>query len=242
MAGDFRIRFPEKEIRWIPARRNFPGLAPAVLRSKVLGLLLPHLGASLLLHGNVVAHRGKTFAFCGPVGQGKSTLTAFLLNRGFSLLSDDIACIVRKGKELFCESGTPEIRLWPRSAARLMRGGLLGEPLWPHTKKKRFYLTPNTEWDFKREPASLRAVFLLSRKREGNSVRVEVLPAREALAGLLASAYCPVLKDPAVLRLQLEEAAKLIRTVPVKRLVYPSGFPYLSRVEQALLPHLGSYS
>lgn len=242
MAGDFQVRFSEKEIHWIPARKNFPGLAPAVLRSKVLGLLLPHLGASMLLHGNVVEHQGKAFAFCGPVGQGKSTLTAFLLNQEFSLLSDDIACIFRKGEKFFCESGTPEIRLWPPSVVRLMRGGIPGEPLLPHTKKKRFYLTPNTKWNFERKPVFLRAVFLLARKRKGRGVQVEKLTARDALTGLLANAYCPVVKDPFVLRLQFKEAAALVRTVPVKRLVYPSGFLHLSRVRQALLPYLGSCS
>lgn len=48
-----------------------------------------------LLHAGAVSARGRAVIFPGTSGRGKSTLCLKLLQRGFQLLSDEIACVRR---------------------------------------------------------------------------------------------------------------------------------------------------
>lgn len=63
----------------------------------------------LPIHGSVVRVNDSAVAFCGPSGAGKSSTAAWLVKRGFQLLSDDL-CIVD-----FSHQGRPAV--WP-SASR----------------------------------------------------------------------------------------------------------------------------
>jgi hypothetical protein len=72
--------------RWAHARRDAVRL---FLLGSALGALW-HQRGIFPLHGSVVAIRGVAVAFIGPSGAGKSTLAAMLVQRGHSLLADDV--------------------------------------------------------------------------------------------------------------------------------------------------------
>ena len=93
------------------------------IRLYVLGSCM---GAVLLqrrvlpLHGSVVARNGRAYAIVGQSGAGKSTLSAALLERGFRLLTDDVAAIFfdERGKPLVMPA-YPQQKLWQDSIDRL---------------------------------------------------------------------------------------------------------------------------
>ena len=67
----------------------------------------PRLSAETL-HASTVAKNGRAVLITGPSGSGKSDLTLRLLDRGFSLVSDD-QTIVRKDGERLVASAPPTI-------------------------------------------------------------------------------------------------------------------------------------
>jgi Serine kinase of the HPr protein, regulates carbohydrate metabolism len=109
------------------------------IRLYILGTCM---GALLLqrrilpLHGSVVARDGRAYAIVGESGAGKSTLSAALLERGFRLVTDDVAAIV------FDERGTPLVmpaypqqKLWQDSLDRLQIAGGGLRPLFDRETK-----------------------------------------------------------------------------------------------------------
>jgi serine kinase of HPr protein (carbohydrate metabolism regulator) len=67
----------------------------------------PRLSAETI-HASTVAAEGRAVLITGPSGSGKSDLTLRLLDRGFTLVSDD-QTIVRKNGERLIASAPPNI-------------------------------------------------------------------------------------------------------------------------------------
>ena len=65
--------------------------------------------SSETLHASTVALDGRAVLICGPSGSGKSDLALRLLDRGFTLVSDD-QTIVRKDNGRILASAPPTIR------------------------------------------------------------------------------------------------------------------------------------
>jgi serine kinase of HPr protein (carbohydrate metabolism regulator) len=61
------------------------------------------------IHASTVAIDGRAVLITGPSGSGKSDLTLRLLDRGFSLVSDDQTIVKKSGNRL-CASAPPTIR------------------------------------------------------------------------------------------------------------------------------------
>ena len=57
--------------------------------------------SSEMLHASTVASEGRAVLISGPSGCGKSDLALRMLDRGFSLVSDDQTIVQREGDRLF---------------------------------------------------------------------------------------------------------------------------------------------
>lgn len=88
---------------------------------ELVGLLLegPVLSTLLTLKGHAVLHAsaiqlgGRSFAFIGPSGRGKSTLAAALCRVGARLISDDTLRCDVQGDRIVCFPATRSLRLRP---------------------------------------------------------------------------------------------------------------------------------
>ena len=81
-----------------------------------------HQRACLPLHVGAVRAAGKVWAFTGPSGEGKSTLTANLhLRYGLPLVSDDVVALrLRAGQVPLVFPGPRKLKLW-QDAAQYLR-------------------------------------------------------------------------------------------------------------------------
>lgn len=237
LVGIFLVNFVQRTIDWNPLGNGSLGLAQAFATGRVLGLLLPYLKPSLLLHASVAVLDGEAVAFLGPGGSGKSTLAASFLSHQCPLLSDDLAFIQSRGDRFFLQPGPAEIRLWPKALDGLRVEASGAASVYPETTKKRLLLGNGTSWRSAKRPAPLKALCVLSRRPKGK-IRIEDLTGKEALFGLSRNIYNQLYRDPKILRQQFDMATQLVQRIPVKRLVYPMGFTHLPQVCRAVLRDL----
>lgn len=67
-----------------------------------------------IFHASAIRAKGKAYIFCAPSGGGKSTVAAFLLKKGYTLIEDDKVLLTwdAKKQKLFIENGIPYMELW----------------------------------------------------------------------------------------------------------------------------------
>ena len=119
----FRICMDERIVEVIctdPARIEF---VPWLLMGVVLAFVV-HLKGDLCLHASVVHHgsSGQCIGLLGTNRRGKSTLTAFLLRKGWTLVSDDLLWVDDVSR-LSVHRCFPFVKLAPDSLQNL---GLIG--------------------------------------------------------------------------------------------------------------------
>ena len=81
------------------------------LLGSAFGALL-HQRGLFPLHANAVEIEGRAVAFMGSSGAGKSSLAAWLHDRGFRLISDDVCVVEVRDGRAFAAPGLPRLRLW----------------------------------------------------------------------------------------------------------------------------------
>jgi len=65
----------------------------AVLQDTIRIIFYQNSDFLVAIHAAVLSYSGKTFIFPGISGAGKSTLSSFLMNRGFTLYSDEVTVV-----------------------------------------------------------------------------------------------------------------------------------------------------
>jgi hypothetical protein len=85
----YAIFCDDEPIHWVAQRDR----AAAYALSEVNRLAIERTAGSLRLHGGAVERDGIVVAILGPSGQGKSTLTAALVQRGWAYLTDEMVTV-----------------------------------------------------------------------------------------------------------------------------------------------------
>lgn len=155
------------------------------LLGSALGVLCHQRGV-LPLHANAVVSGGEAFAFSGPSGTGKSSLSAYFASTGREILCDDV-CVV-SFDEAGCPlawPGLPRLKLWRDAATRLgyETGGL--ESVIDGMDKFHLALPARQLAG----PVPLRGLYLLSRAEHGAPEAPRRLGGREALEAIMANTY-----------------------------------------------------
>jgi len=195
------------------------------MTASILGLCL-NLQHRVAIHANGVALLGKAIAFGGVSGRGKSTLTAYCLSRGASLVTDDVLTVDGRGYAL---PGYSRIKLLPETARRF------GLPV--ETDHYKIHFCPEQlGGGSTQESLLLRTIYLLEQSENGK-IESKDAPNSEALVELIGHSYYArylIGQDPSL----LDAYADLIKQVPVKRLCYPRDFAVLPEVYAFLLEQL----
>lgn len=227
------------------ACRAWPGVSEEVVRQLLLGQVIPrylaHCGALLLHASAVTLPTGRTVAFLGASGQGKSTLAAYCRQHGAQLIDDDCVLLRVTGAQASIVGGMPGIRLtqaaWRALGVdvpqRITRPGVIKHPLalpceprlYPHARE-------------------LDALLLLSPATDGPAdaaVSIAPVSGQAAMMALLHGAFQLDPTEPVAMARVFSQVAGVLRdcaALPVHRLCYPRRHHRLPDVLRALLEFL----
>jgi hypothetical protein len=188
------------------------------LAGPIMGFALRRRGI-LALHASSVSVDNNSVILCGDSGLGKSTTAAALALRGIPVLADDISPIAQEDGRLYVQPGYPRVCLWPE-AVEMMFGAPNALPRLTSTWEKCYLPLDGVRAAFepKKHPLGLIYIFA-QRVNEPDAPRVEELPMREALLQLVQNTYMNWLLDRNQRAAELDALAKLVASVPVRRVV-----------------------
>ena len=209
------------------------GYLPWLLLSQVLGFVL-HLKGLLCLHASVVQKESRAIGLLGTNGRGKSTLTAFLVRAGWSLISDDILCV--EDNTLCLRPCFPFMKL-SRNTIDFLR--LHKAPKVPIPSTDKMKVDVDGVWGkFTDAALDLQAIYFVRRvdenQREISEVEIGDLSPYYARACLVSNGFAVGFLNAQQRRDYARRARSLAERIPIRRLNYPTGLIYLGAVEEAL--------
>jgi hypothetical protein len=207
-----------------------PASVEEVLRGPVCSFFLVEHGFEPL-HSGAVLLGGRCLAFAGEPGAGKSSLIAYLARNGARFFADDVLPLRFSRNSVRAWPGLAQLRLAPPSLRALRwRGRTLSATRWKST----------LEAQPARGAKSVARIYLLNRVAGRDALRVQELRPREAFVELVSHTRNIAETARARMHRQLQVCGWLANRVPVRRLIYPSGFGRLAAVRQAILQDLDS--
>jgi hypothetical protein len=207
-----------------------PGVEERVLRLFILGpalALLLHQRGFLILHASAVAVDGVVAAFLGGTGWGKSTTAAALHTRGHGMVADDILALdVDDPGGATVLPGFPQLKLWPEAAASLRDVPEELPRLHPRMEKRALRDADG----FPQTPLPLRRIYVLAEGAEQEIVPIEP---QGAFVELVRHSYVArLLEETGAAALHFGQCARLVQTVPVRRLITQRSLTRLADLAQ----------
>lgn len=239
LGEDLELALGAEHIEYRPAGPEVSWMVEPVLLTTGFSLWLERRGI-LALHASAVEIEGQGVAFLAASSGGKSTLAASWVAGGSALVTDDVLALAETPVGPRVLPSFPLVKLTPESS-RLFSDRTL-PPLvesFPGTAKNALIVGGAGVGDFASQPLPLAALYLLERGSEDAPVELEAVTPRDALVALLRQSFAPRLVAALGLAPQrLDRLARWLGTVPVRRLVYPTGFAQLARVRAAVMADL----
>lgn len=208
----------------------------AYLFGQVLSFALLKRGREPL-HATAVVVDGGCVAFVADCGEGKSTLGAAFIRRGYQMLTDDLLVLQGNGEGFLAHPGLPRIKLFPEQANEVFGHRVEGAALNRDTPK---LIIPLSVDQHCRAAVPLRAIYVLSPppSRGTRGVTVTPLAGREAFLELTRGAFNLVVTDSARLQSLFAATGRLAERVSVRRLAYARDTAELSVVCEAIIQDL----
>lgn len=211
------------------------------LLGPILGLLLRLRGVTCL-HASAVAFKGRSVAFVGTEGAGKSTTAAAFARDGYGVLSDDIVALVEQEGVIHVMPAYPHLSLWPDSVKMLYGSSEALPRFIPDWDKRRLDLG-NQGARFESRPLPLGAIYLLGERRSEPAPYLEKMRPQSALLSLVGETYANKILDREMRAREFEVLGRLVMTIPIRQ-VHPhkdtSRFKELCNVIREDLARLNS--
>ncbi len=231
---------------------------PAVLSSHVCTLLfgtvmnyLLYTQGRLALHASVVAWKDVAFCFIGGQGAGKSTTVSALIQRGCTVVSDDIAALTWQPGGWAVFPGLTGIRLTPQAQAALGIPADATTPLWsrlPQVSEEDYQkLVDKTVVSFAETqdalsmaaPLPLAGLFLLPPRSDSlTSPHIIALSAAAALPRLTEHLLTPAWLKPTMDQERFRTLVDLARHTSVRLVERPNRLAALPQFCDALLDEM----
>lgn len=201
------------------------------LLGPVLGFVLRLRGVTCL-HASAVAIVDSAIALVGPAGAGKSTMAAQFCSMGYPVLSDDIVTLDPAGDFFLVQPAPARLRLWPSSVEHLC-GQEDALPRLTPSWEKRYLDLRAIPSRYHSAPLPLAAVYLLNEAEEP-AQSIANLPRPAAMMQLLGNVYVNYLLDDIFRERDFMRLAKMLNTVPVRKVNLPRDFAALERTCRAI--------
>ena len=198
------------------------------LLGPVLGVL-QRLRGVVCLHASAVAFKGKAIAFAGVPGAGKSTTAALFARNGHSILSDDIASLVERGRSFCVLPAFPYLNLWPE-AVYMLTGQDKPASESPAVDKLRVPLESSGS-RLEREALPLAAIYILAnRSGDSRAPFIDALPPQAALMNLVANTYGNTILDTTMRAQEFRVLGQITESLPIRNLFAREGAAQLGRL------------
>jgi hypothetical protein len=230
---EFLVSGDGKQVRWRKLRDVPDEVLLTYLIGQVLSFCLLTRGIEPL-HATAVVVDGEAIAFLGASGAGKSTLAAAFVQRGCSLLTDDVLVLQLDGNKLLAHPSLPRLKLTPETADAFF-SGRRSIPMNRFTSKMIFPLSPQGHAG---NVVPLRALYVLPKRSSKHRIGVRTLLGRASFLPLIANTFNDCVVTPARLKQQFAFAGKVTAAVPVRQLSYPRSLELLPAVADAILSNL----
>ncbi|WP_246943851.1 HPr kinase/phosphorylase [Bacillus pinisoli] len=187
------------------------------------------------LHGSAIAIDGKAYAIVGESGAGKSTLASAFMEKGYSLLSDDVIAVTfDKENQPIVIPSYPQQKLWQQSLDAL---GFSNDQLKPIYGRENKFCKPINE-GFYDSPLPLGGIFELIKSDKLSSKMIQIQP----IIGLmqLQKLYTHTYRQILIPKMELTEwhfrqSTLLSNTLPFHQIIRPEiGFSAFQIVDQVL--------
>ncbi|MDX2096230.1 MAG: hypothetical protein SFW36_00510 [Leptolyngbyaceae cyanobacterium bins.59] len=210
------------------------------LLGPVLGIVL-WLRGLVCLHASVLAVKDRAIALVGEAGAGKSTTAAAMAQRGYPILTDDVAALFQEADQIRVQPAYPRIRLWPSSVSGLYGDSQALPCLTPNWDKRYLDLT-QTGYSFHPFPLPLAAIYLLQPRQENpENPYVTTIGPTDALLRLVANSYGGSLLDRQMRATEFTFLSHLLQQVPVRRVFPHADLSYLPQLCDVLLEDINHY-
>jgi hypothetical protein len=228
---EFLISPDARTIEYLPLGTAPDESLTTYLLGQVLSFSLLSRGTEPL-HATAVIVDGEAVALLGDCGYGKSTLGAAFLARGFPILTDDVLALEARNGRWFAHAGPPRLKLFPLVARKLLARSD-GVPLNTGTSK---LVLPLTGKDAGRRAIPLKALYVLPGPGQRPAqIDISPLEGQKAFIEIIRAAFNLLRVDRARLTTQFIIASRLVRDVPMRRLVYPRKLSLLHDVCKAVI-------
>jgi len=233
---DFEINLNEQTI----TAYNHTCTADATVRHLLLDQVIPRMlgqQGKLILHaGAVTLANGKTVAFIGQSGWGKSTLVSSFQQQGAGLITDD-CLMIEKGNG--CVLAIPNyygIRLFDDSIKAIFGEQKESGDVAHYSSKRRLIMSDSNE--SKAAPLQLDAIFLLSDPEavsESDEVNITAAGGMDAMMTLVAQTFVLDVYDKDLMAKQFRHCGKLFdNELLCFQLDYPRKHSKLDEVRKAI--------
>ncbi len=188
------------------------------LLGPVLGLLLRLRGVTCL-HASAISVGDRAIAFVGSEGAGKSTTAAKFAQMGYPVISDDVVAITERQGAYHVFPAYPYLCLWSDSVTMVYGSGKI-LPSFSANFDKRLLSLSGNNLKFEDKQLQLGALFILGERTSlPNAPRVEPLALKEGLLSLVANSYASNLLDKNMRAVEFEVLGRILRRIPVQRLI-----------------------
>jgi hypothetical protein len=197
------------------------GVKEDYIRLYVLGTCM---GAILMqrkilpLHGSAIAINGKAYAIVGDSGAGKSTLASAFINKGYSLLSDDVIPVtLNEDHTPIVTPAYPQQKLWLESINHF---GMDSEGYRRIIDRETKFAIP-VSTDFANQSMPLAGVIELV-KTENEEIEITPIQSLERLHTLFTHTYRNFFINPAgLMEWHFSTTAKMVNQIDLFRLSRP---------------------
>ncbi|MBW4575028.1 MAG: FkbM family methyltransferase [Aphanothece sp. CMT-3BRIN-NPC111] len=199
----------------------------------------------IALHASAVVVAGKAVGFLANKGTGKTLLAVILMQLGYPLLTDDILPIFKQDQHFLGYPGYPLMRIWLDEASYLLGDDELAQNLefvHPSFAKRRLPVGSKGFDYFCETPQPLACLYLPERRdpnQWGTEIVITPVSPQPAIIELIRYSFAASkVKAIGTAAQRLTRLTQIAQEVPIRRLIYPSGFEHIPCLQRAILDDL----